>query len=118
MSKLRYWQIHPPKGPAHPFWKGGIKKSNGYILIKKPEHPFSYCNGYVPEHRLVMEEKLGRYLTKQEDIHHINGNRSDNRIENLVIITRYHHSQIHNGKKKAKFSKLDDKNFLISELID
>lgn len=65
-------------------WKGGRRETgHGYIYIYAPEHPNAINTGYVLEHRLVMEEKLGRYLREDEIVHHINGVRSDNRIENL-----------------------------------
>src|SRR3990167_10881635 len=65
-------------------WKGGkTKYSDGYIVIKDPLHPFSDKNGYVREHRLIVEKSLNRFLDPQEVIHHINGKRDDNRLENL-----------------------------------
>lgn len=74
-----------------PPWKGGRKIQNGYILIFVPEHPFCDHNGYVREHRLVMEKYLGRYLTRDEDVHHKNGDTQDNRIENLELMTHGDH---------------------------
>ena len=66
-------------------WKGGRKIDwYGYILVYRPTHPREQ-NGYVFEHRLVMEKKLGRYLWSFETVHHRNANRQDNRIENLEL---------------------------------
>jgi ssDNA-binding Zn-finger/Zn-ribbon topoisomerase 1 len=83
------------KGKYHPRWKGGRNKQpDGYINIYVPNHPFAN-NKYVPEHRLVMEKKLGRYLKSAELVHHINGIGSDNRIDNLQLINRADHQRLH-----------------------
>lgn len=79
-------------------WKGGrTKHSEGYILIKARNHPFANNSFYVFEHRLIMEKHLGRYLKPQEIIHHINGIKDDNRIENLKLFSNHkeHFSYIH-----------------------
>ena len=65
-------------------WKGGRKTDRGYIFIHSPEHPYNSI-GYVQEHRLVVEKYIGRYLNRKEVVHHINSNRQDNRIENLMV---------------------------------
>ena len=74
----------------------GRKRTNaGYIAIYKPDHPNANVTGYVLEHRLVMENTLGRYLQKNEIVHHINGNKKDNRPENLQLMTRSTHQSYH-----------------------
>lgn len=77
-------------------WKGGRKTSpHGYILVclhpNDPYYPMIQKGHYVPEHRYIMAQHLGRCLTKYEYVHHINGNRADNRIENLKLLSRYDH---------------------------
>ena len=73
-------------GDKNPAWRGGRRISRqGYVDIKMRSHPRANYEGYVLEHRLVMEEKLGRYLTPKEVVHHIDGNRVNNTPENLHL---------------------------------
>jgi len=75
-------------GKDHWHWKGGKKKTkNGYIQLRRPLHPFCNKDGYIYEHRVIMELYLGRYLKSNEVVHHINDNREDNRIENLKLLS-------------------------------
>lgn len=76
-------------------WKGGRFKGNGYVFVKSPNHPNKNIYGYVPEHRLIMEKHLGRYLDKKELVHHINGGKSDNRLQNLVVLSKGLHQKTH-----------------------
>lgn len=70
----------------------GFYKQNGYVLAKAPYHPYANKRGYVPLHRLVMENYLGRYLTpRKELVHHIDGDRSNNDIQNLKLTTPSEH---------------------------
>lgn len=75
------------RGENHGMWKGGRRVENGYVFVLiYPEDPM-WCMannaGYVAEHRLVMARHLGRPLNKNEQVHHKNGLRDDNRLENL-----------------------------------
>ena len=78
-------------------WKGGRRISRGYILILNPLHPFCDVHGYIWEHRLVMEKHIKRFLKPEERVHHLNGIKDDNRIENLKLFSsesehqKYHH---------------------------
>jgi hypothetical protein len=69
-------------------WKGGVKLSKGYRLVRTVDHPNkSKHGGYVAEHRLVMEKTLGRILLKTEVVDHIDGNILNNSPENLRIFS-------------------------------
>ena len=88
---------------AHNF-KGRWKSNNGYIMVFCPDHPFAMQRKkYVMEHRLVMEKYICRFLNPGEQVHHINENKSDNRIENLKLCKNdSDHRIFHTRKYKFK----------------
>ena len=89
-----------PIGILASAWKGGrFKTGLGYIQINNPTHPCAGKKGYVYEHRLVMENHIGRYLKPEEIIHHVNGIVDDNRIENLMLFAN---KAKHNSYEKLK----------------
>lgn len=92
-------------------WKGGkIKDKDGYIRVMMHGHPRADGKGYVGEHVLVMEQKLGRSLTGTEEVHHINHIRDDNRPENLILFAsrsehlKFHHTEpvFMGGRRKQR----------------
>lgn len=118
-------------GEKNNFWKGGRKtNAKGYVLILKKEHPFAGAGGYIFEHRLVMENHIGRYLNKDEIVHHKNGIKNDNRIENLELTTFSEHVKTHHVgsfrssstrekiSKKAKERLSDKKNHPLFKNIE
>lgn len=84
------------RGKLSSNWKGGRKiTKKGYVQILKKGYPGTDKNGYIFEHRYVMEKHLGRRLDVNEVVHHINGNKQDNRIENLKVMERGRHTTAH-----------------------
>jgi hypothetical protein len=78
------------RGENNPNWKCGKKYSDGYVLIKLWGHPNANGRGCVKEHTYVMSEYLGRPLIKGETVHHKNGIKDDNRLENLELWASNH----------------------------
>lgn len=89
-------------------WKGGrklkkMRNGGNYVLILSLFHPLRDSMGYVREHRLVVESKIGRYLTRIENIHHINEIGDDNRPENLIaFVNNSAHKRFHNNPHNVK----------------
>jgi len=73
---------------------------SGYKYIYAPNHPNATKKGYVAEHRLVAEQKIRRLLHSDEDVHHINFNKLDNRPENLQVLSKSEHMKLHQKLKK------------------
>ena len=91
-DRLKEFQIPYRKwnyGYRAPGWKRGwwIDK-DGYKMVYVPDHPYKTYRSYVREHRLVMEKHLKRYLRPGEVVHHKNGNKLDNTIENLELFAK------------------------------
>lgn len=87
--KLKQALAGKHSGKENPGWKGGFKKSSGYVLVLDWAHPSHNSHGYISQHHLVMEKMIGRYLTKNEVVHHINHIRNDNRPENLMLFSSH-----------------------------
>ena len=79
------------RGECHHHWKGGRSISTGgYIMVWDKDHLNTGKNGYVYEHVAVMSKHLGRPLLPEETVHHLNGVRDDNRLENLELWSSSH----------------------------
>lgn len=77
-------------GAQHPMWRGGrTMDKQGYVVV------WNGSEGRIHEHRLIMEQALGRLLTRHEHVHHRNENKSDNRLENLEVLTDAEHASHH-----------------------
>lgn len=81
-AHYRRWSLYDD--PNHLEVKGN-KSTHVYIQVYAPGHPNANKWGYMPEHRFVMSEFLGRPLMPKENVHHKNGDTKDNRIENLEL---------------------------------
>jgi len=86
----------------------------GYWRVCKPEHPAATKQGYVAEHRLIMEQAIGRLLRDDEEVHHLNRDGLDNRLENLQLMTISEHRTMHalDSHRLGKFNtpEIRDKN--------
>jgi hypothetical protein len=102
---LRKWGVSKPNQAKslskrltkNPAWKAGQLFRGGYLFVKADNHPYKNNKGYVAKHRLVAEEKLGRYLKDKEVVHHLDNNKINNSIENIYVFNNcgehkaYHH---------------------------
>ena len=88
-------------------WKGGRKITpQGYVQILKKGYKGTDCNGYIFEHRYIMEKCIGRHLNVNEVVHHLNEDKTDNRIENLKLLTKSEHTILHNSRTKNRRKKV------------
>ena len=76
--------------------------SRGYVLAYVPHHPRAHKDGYAMLHTVVMERHIGRYLNSNEVVHHINHDRKDNRIENLLLMDKQEHMTMHMKERHEK----------------
>ena len=74
----------------------------GYMLAYAPKHPNAHKDGYVMLHTVIMERAIGRYLKENEVVHHINHDKKDNRIENLLLMEKHEHMSMHMKERYAK----------------
>lgn len=92
------------KGEKSATYKGGyVDKQYGYKFISTGKYT------RIAEHRKVMEDHLGRKLEKHEQVHHINGDKLDNRLENLMILTWSKHTKLHDSMRKQEIKILKNR---------
>lgn len=112
------------EGPKNPRWKGGRRKTKGYIEVhyyalslndQKLLGPmYKKANRYVREHRLVMAKHLNRPLRSSEIVHHLNGVRDDNRLKNLKLVNKLSHP----AENKAMFDMLKTEIARLQAILD
>lgn len=78
---------HNTTGKYNPNWNGGIGKWGDYLYIIRKHHKYASSDGRVALHRYRMELILGRYLTKTEVVHHIDGNKYNCEEDNLMLFS-------------------------------
>lgn len=79
-----------------------LDKTLGYVRVYCPMHPEANTWGYVYEHRVIAEQIIGRRLEPGEIVHHKNGKRWDNRVENLEVMDKREHSKLHGQREEDK----------------
>lgn len=89
-----------------------IVSTNGYLVIFEPNHPLAMRNGYVYVHRKVLSEKLGRNLEDGEQVHHIDGDKTNNNPDNLELIDIREHTSKHH-KNRDDIRGLNESNPMI-----
>ena len=91
-----------------------VRELNGYRLVYEPNHPKAMKSknwlGYVYEHIIIAEEGLNRSISKTEIVHHLNGDRSDNYPDNLIVIEESQHRKIHAWIERGALYKTEEPN--------
>jgi len=111
--------LNDKRGSKNPKWRGGeISDGHGRVLVYSPHHPNpSYCGTHVYRYRLVVEAAIGRHLVKGEIVHHKNGIKDDDRLENLELMTQSQHASLHfKGCKRKPFTKEHIENMRKSQI--
>lgn len=85
------------KGADNSMWKGGRTIVKGYVRILHKKHSLAIKSGYILEHRLIASQKYGVEAVKNMIVHHKDGNKLNNKIENLEIVSRSGHPRLHLG---------------------
>lgn len=91
VSNARSAQLKQQRNLAH----NNTHLMDGYRRLYNPGHPSCTKDGYIPEHRHVIEAEIKRFLTDEEHVHHVNYDRVDNRLCNLMLVSAVDHGRFH-----------------------
>lgn len=98
----RFLPHHHQRRESHHKWNGGLSiDSYGYRAIRIVNYPRSSQRGYVKEHILLAERSLGHALSREAEVHHVNGDKGDNRPENLVICEDHAYHMLLHRRQRA-----------------
>ncbi len=115
----RCHKCNPPKGKENKNWKHGKCLKTGYIYDTiETNHPLISMAGKrnrIAEHRLIIAKHLNRPLLSNEVVHHIDGNRSNNKIENLVLLTKQNHFQFERALQLGKVKRKAITNYAVKK---
>ena len=95
--------------------KGAVIKSNGYYVVYIPEHPYDFGRVYVYEHRRIIEKQLGRYLTSSEIVHHKDGNKLNNSVDNLELCSSIAEHKVEHRTQNSKVKRMPNEQNLMIE---
>lgn len=107
-GKSRYGQ---KTGPQHGKVYSRKKDKDGYFRVYAGLHPFACGRLMIFEHVMLMELSINRKLLSTEVVHHINHVRSDNRMENLQLMTRKEHCRLHGEESALKKARVENGRF-------
>jgi hypothetical protein len=82
-------------------WKGGRSANRGRVMVFKPDHPNAQSNGYVYRYRLVAEATLGRPLSADEVVHHIDDDETNDEPSNLLVMTQAEHASRRTARRRG-----------------
>jgi hypothetical protein len=83
-------------------WKGGIKRDRDRVLVYAPDNPMADSRGYVYRYRLVAADLIGRPLTQEEIVHHLDGDETNDDPENLAVITQSEHARFFDARRPRR----------------
>jgi len=108
------------KGIIPKNFKGRIYHSLGYVWVHSPQHPFKDARNNVLEHRLVVERHIGRHLSREEVVHHVNETKDDNRPENLIAFSsKSAHVRFHKSPSNVRPDEIifDGRNLHLKRIL-